>query len=234
MLDTHVDENGLDRGLDPGAGARRGDVGHGQLPKFAEDSYRTENGWWLIPTAEVTLTNRWRARSSTRPPAAALDRLDPVLPLGSGLAGKDTRGMLRQHQFEKVEMVSIVPTARRGGAGAHDPLRRGILEASACPTARLTLCTGDMGFGARKTHDLEVWLPGQGRYREISSCSLCGDFQARRMNAPPGTGPANEAKPEFAATLNGSGLAVGRSLIAVLENGRRTTDLGPARRAYPS
>ncbi|MFV0475142.1 MAG: serine--tRNA ligase, partial [Pikeienuella sp.] len=189
----------------------------GQLPKFAEDSYRTENGWWLIPTAEVTLTNIVAGH--------ILD--EEYLPRRyvahtqcfrseAGSAGKDTRGMLRQHQFEKVEMVSI--TRPEDGEAELERMRscaEGVLEALEIPYRTVTLCTGDMGFGARKTYDIEVWLPGQNAYREISSCSLCGDFQARRMNARFRRGA--EGKPEFVHTLNGSGLAVGRALIAVME-----------------
>ena len=221
MLDTHVDENGLSEVWTPVLVRDEAMVGTGQLPKFAEDSYRTTNGWWLIPTAEVTLTN-----------IVAGDTLDgATLPRRytahsqcfrseAGSAGKDTRGMLRQHQFEKVEMVTISHPDTSG-----DELERmrgcaqGILEALGLPYRTMTLCTGDMGFGARKTYDLEVWLPGQDAYREISSCSVCGDFQARRMNAR--FKPAGGGKPEFVHTLNGSGLAVGRCLIAVMENGQR-------------
>ena len=220
MLDTHVDRHGLEETWTPVLVRDEVMFGTGQLPKFGEDSYRTENGWWLIPTAEVTLTNQ-----------VAGEILDGGrLPLRwtawtqcfrseAGSAGKDTRGMLRQHQFEKVEMVSVVrPEDGEAELERMTRCAEAILEALELPYRRMTLCTGDMGFGARKTHDLEVWLPGQGRYREISSCSLCGEFQARRMNAR--YRPAPEAKPEFVATLNGSGLAVGRALIAVMENGQ--------------
>ncbi len=218
MLDTHVDQNGLTEVWTPVLVRDEAMLGTGQLPKFAEDSYQTTNGWWLIPTAEVTLTN-----------LAAGEILEAsALPLRytawtqcfrseAGSAGKDTRGMLRQHQFEKVEMVSI--TTPEESLAELDRMTRcaeGILEALELPYRTVALCTGDMGFGARKTHDLEVWLPGQNAYREISSCSVCGDFQARRMNAR--FRPEPEAKPEFVHTLNGSGLAVGRTLIAVIEN----------------
>ena len=218
MLDTHVDEHGLTEMWTPVLVRDEAMLGTGQLPKFAEDSYRTENGWWLIPTAEVTLTN-----------LVAGQILDPgTLPLRytawtqcfrseAGSAGKDTRGMLRQHQFEKVEMVSIV--APEDGRTELDRMTRcaeTILEKLGLPYRTIVLCTGDMGFGAQRTHDIEVWLPGQDAYREISSCSLCGEFQARRMNAR--FRREDKAKPEFVATLNGSGLAVGRCLIAVMEN----------------
>jgi len=196
-------------------------LGTGQLPKFAEDSYQTTNGWWLIPTSEVTLTN-----------LVAGQILDEAqLPLRmtahtqcfrseAGSAGKDTAGMLRQHQFEKVEMVSITrPEDSRSELDRMTGCAEAVLKALGLPYRTVVLCTGDMGFGARRTHDIEVWLPGQNTYREISSCSVCGDFQARRMNARFRRGEG--AKPEFVHSLNGSGLAVGRTLIAVLENGQQ-------------
>ena len=221
MLDTHVEEHGLTEVWTPVLVRDEAMLGTGQLPKFAEDSYRTETGWWLIPTAEVTLTN-----------LAAGEILDAAaLPIRytahtqcfrseAGSAGKDTRGMLRQHQFEKVEMVSVVaPDQGRAELDRMTGCAENILKALEIPFRTIVLCTGDMGFGARRTHDIEVWLPGQGAYREISSCSLCGDFQARRMNAR--YRPQPEAKPEFVHTLNGSGLAVGRALIAVIETYQR-------------
>ena len=218
MLDTHVDENGLTEVWAPVLVREEAMIGTGQLPKFAEDSYQTTNGWWLIPTAEVTLTNM--------PAGEILE--EAVLPQRytgwtqcfrseAGSAGKDTRGMLRQHQFEKVEMVSI--TRPDDSAEEHARMTRcaeGILERLELPYRTVVLCTGDMGFGAQRTHDIEVWLPGQNAYREISSCSVCGDFQARRMNAR--FRRVGEKRPEFVHTLNGSGLAVGRTLIAVMEN----------------
>ncbi|MEM7210841.1 MAG: serine--tRNA ligase [Pseudomonadota bacterium] len=218
MLDTHVDKNGLTEVWTPVLVRDDAMLGTGQLPKFAEDSYRTTNGWWLIPTAEVTLTNI--------PSGQILDEGDlprrytawtQCFRSEAGSAGKDTRGMLRQHQFEKVEMVSI--TRPEDSLAEHNRMTacaEGILEALELPYRTVVLCTGDMGFGARKTHDIEVWLPGQNAYREISSCSVCGDFQARRMNAR--FRRTGEKRPEFVHTLNGSGLAVGRTLIAVLEN----------------
>ncbi|OYW62250.1 MAG: serine--tRNA ligase [Rhodobacterales bacterium 32-66-7] len=220
MLDLHVNEHGLAETWTPVLVKEDAMFGTNQLPKFAEDSYQTTNGWWLIPTAEVTLTN-----------SVAAEILDEAtLPLRltahthcfrseAGSAGKDTSGMLRQHQFEKVEMVTI--STPDTALAEHDRMTRcaeAVLEALALPYRTIVLCTGDMGFGAQKTHDLEVWLPGQNTYREISSVSTCGQFQARRMNAryrAPG------GKPDFVATLNGSGLAVGRCLIAVLENGQQ-------------
>ncbi|PRD38811.1 UNVERIFIED_CONTAM: serS [Trichonephila clavipes] len=220
MLDTHVGEHGLTETWTPVLVKEEAMYGTNQLPKFAEDSYQTTNGWWLVPTSEVTLTN-----------TVAGDILDEAaLPIRmtahtqcfrseAGSAGKDTTGMLRQHQFEKVEMVSI--TTPETSLAEHERMTRcaeAILEKLGLPYRTIVLCTGDMGFGATKTHDLEVWLPGQNTYREISSVSVCGDFQARRMNAR--YRPAG-GKPEFVHTLNGSGLAVGRCLIAVLENGQQ-------------
>jgi seryl-tRNA synthetase len=218
MLDTHVDENGLTEVWTPVLVRDEALIGTGQLPKFAEDLYRTENGWWLIPTAEVTLTNLVADQ------IVAADSLPrrytawtQCFRSEAGSAGKDTRGMLRQHQFEKVEMVSIVrPEDGRAELERMTRCAEGILEKLGLPYRTVALCTGDMGFGAQRTHDIEVWLPGQDTYREISSCSLCGDFQARRMNAR--FRPEADAKPEFVHTLNGSGLAVGRTLIAVIEN----------------
>ena len=218
MLDTHVDHNGLTEVWTPVLVRDEVLVGTGQLPKFAEDQYRTTNGWWLIPTAEVTLTN---IPSGEIVDEATLPRRytawTQCFRSEAGSAGKDTRGMLRQHQFEKVEMVSI--TRPEDSGAEHDRMTRcaeDILERLELPYRTVVLCTGDMGFGARKTHDIEVWLPGQDAYREISSCSTCGDFQARRMNAR--FRREGEKRPEFLHTLNGSGLAVGRSLIAVMEN----------------
>ncbi|AZL60560.1 serine--tRNA ligase [Tabrizicola piscis] len=220
MLDLHTTEHGLAETWTPVLVKEDAMFGTNQLPKFAEDSYQTTNGWWLIPTSEVTLTN-----------SVAGDILDEgALPIRltahthcfrseAGSAGKDTTGMLRQHQFEKVEMVTICTPET--ALAEHDRMTKcaeAVLERLGLPYRTIVLCTGDMGFGAQKTHDLEVWLPGQNTYREISSVSTCGQFQARRMNAR--YRPAG-GKPEFVATLNGSGLAVGRCLIAVLENGQQ-------------
>ncbi|WP_299190864.1 serine--tRNA ligase [uncultured Litoreibacter sp.] len=220
MINTHVDENGLTEAWTPVLVNDASMYGTNQLPKFAEDSYQTTEGMWLIPTSEVTLTNivrdvvvdegylprRYTAHSQCFRSEA-------------GSAGRDTAGMLRQHQFEKVEMVSITHPDK--SEEEHKRMTRcaeKILEELLLPYRTVTLCHGDLGFGARRTHDIEVWLPGQGKYREISSVSTCGDFQARRMNAR--FKPEGGGKPEFVHTLNGSGLAVGRALIAVLENGQ--------------
>ncbi|MEL7464583.1 MAG: serine--tRNA ligase [Pseudomonadota bacterium] len=221
MLDTHVDQNGLTETWTPVLVRDEAMTGTGQLPKFAEDSYQTTNGWWLIPTAEVTLTNTVAGEivdESTLP--RRMTAHTQCFRSEAGSAGKDTRGMLRQHQFEKVEMVSIVrPEDSDAELERMRGCAEGILEALEIPYRTVVLCAGDIGFGARRTYDVEVWLPGQNAYREISSCSTCGDFQARRMNAR--FRRADEKKPEFVHTLNGSGLAVGRALIAVMENYQR-------------
>jgi len=217
MLDTHIDKNGLTEMWVPVLVRDEAMYGTGQLPKFAEDSYRTENGWWLIPTAEVPLTNTVSGEivgEATLPRRMVAHT--QCFRSEAGSAGRDTSGMLRQHQFEKVEMVSISkPDDSRAELDRMVGCAEGILEALEIPYRTLVLCTGDTGFGMRQTFDIEAWLPGQNTYREISSCSLAGDFQARRMNAryrPDG------GKPEFLHTLNGSGLAIGRTLIAVVEN----------------
>ncbi|MES0860831.1 serine--tRNA ligase [Ruegeria sp. SCPT10] len=220
MLDTHIDKNGLTEMQTPVLVRDEAMYGTDKLPKFGDDSYQTTNGWWLIPTSEVTLTY-----------SVAGDILDEsALPIRmtahtacfrseAGSAGKDTAGMLRQHQFEKVEMVSIThpdksdEEQKRMLRCAED-----LLEQLGIPYRTVVLCTGDMGFGARRTFDIEAWLPGQNTYREISSVSTTGDFQARRMNAR--FRPEGGGKPEYVHSLNGSGLAVGRCLIAVLENGQ--------------
>jgi seryl-tRNA synthetase len=221
MLDTHIEENGLSETWTPVLVRPEMMLGTGQLPKFGEDSYETTNGWWLVPTAEVTLTNIVHGETVD---AATLPRRyvahTQCFRSEAGSAGRDTAGMLRQHQFEKVEMVSITrPEDSRAELDRMTGCAEGILERLGLPYRTIVLCTGDMGFGARRTHDIEVWLPGQNTYREISSVSVCGDFQARRMNAR--FKPQGGAKPEFLHTLNGSGLAVGRCLIAVLENGQQ-------------
>lgn len=221
MLDTHGDENGLTEIWTPVLVRDEAMRGTGQLPKFAEDSYQTTNGWWLIPTAEVTLTNlaaQEIADANTLP--RRYTAWTQCFRSEAGSAGRDTRGMLRQHQFEKVEMVSITtPDESLAELDRMTGCAEGILDKLGLAYRTIVLCTGDMGFSARKTHDIEVWLPGQAAYREISSCSVCGDFQARRMNAR--FRPAPEERPEFVHTLNGSGLAVGRTLIAVMENGQQ-------------
>ncbi|MCH1536598.1 MAG: serine--tRNA ligase [Amylibacter sp.] len=221
MLDTHTNENNLIEVNTPVLVRDEAMIGTGQLPKFSEDSYQTTNGWWLVPTSEVTLTNI----------VAGTTLHDDNLPRRftahslcfrseAGSAGRDTSGMLRQHQFEKVEMVSIVkPEDSDLELERMTKCAQGILEKLNLPYRTVKLCTGDMGFSAKRTNDIEVWLPGQNAYREISSCSTCGDFQSRRMNARFKRNGAK--KPEFVHTLNGSGLAVGRCLIAVLENGQQ-------------
>ncbi|MCL4187993.1 MAG: serine--tRNA ligase [Rhodobacteraceae bacterium] len=220
MLDLHTTEHGLTEVNSPVLVRDEAMVGTNQLPKFAEDSFRTTEGRWLIPTSEVTLTNT--VSGAILEEAALPVRLTAhtlCFRSEAGSAGKDVRGMLRQHQFEKVEMVSVTaPGASRDEHARMTRCAETVLERLGLPYRTVVLCTGDMGFGARRTHDIEVWLPGQGRYREISSVSVCGDFQARRMNAR--FRPAGGGRPEFVHTLNGSGLAVGRALIAVLENGQ--------------
>ncbi len=221
MIDTHVEENGLTETWTPVLVRPEMMYGTGQLPKFGEDSYETTNGWWLVPTAEVTLTN---IVSDAIVEESYLPRRyvahTQCFRSEAGSAGKDTAGMLRQHQFEKVEMVSIThPSESHAELDRMTSCAQGILEKLGLAYRTVVLCVGDMGFGARQTHDIEVWLPGQNTYREISSCSVCGDFQARRMNAR--FRPEGGGKPEFLHTLNGSGLAVGRCLIAVLENGQQ-------------
>ena len=221
MLDTHIEEHGLNEVWTPVLVKDEAMFGTGNLPKFAEDSYQTTNGWWLIPTSEVTLTNT--VAGDTVEEAQLPIRMTAhtqCFRSEAGSAGRDTSGMLRQHQFEKVEMVSI--TTPETSLAEHDRMTgcaEAILQKLGLPYRVVVLCTGDMGFGSTKTHDLEVWLPGQDTFREISSVSVCGDFQARRMNAR--YKPATGGKPEFVHTLNGSGLAVGRCLIAVLENGQQ-------------
>ncbi|MBT8408961.1 MAG: serine--tRNA ligase, partial [Alphaproteobacteria bacterium] len=220
MLDTHIGENGLTETNTPVLVREEAMLGTGQLPKFGEDSYQTREGMWLIPTSEVTLTNIVAGHildESYLPRRYTAHSL--CFRSEAGSAGRDTAGMLRQHQFEKVEMVSVThPDRSREELDRMTRCAEGILEKLGLPYRTVVLCTGDMGFGARRTHDIEVWLPGQNTYREISSCSVCGDFQARRMNAR--FRPEAGGKPEFVHTLNGSGLAVGRCLIAVLENGQ--------------
>lgn len=218
MIDLHTTEHGYEETITPMLVRDSAMFGTGQLPKFAEDSFKTTNDYWLIPTSEVTLTNQ-----------VAGDIIDQAkLPLRytaltqcfrseAGSAGRDTRGMIRQHQFSKVEMVSVVEAEK-----SDEELTRKtrcaetVLERLGLPYRTVILCTGDIGFSACKTYDIEVWLPGQGKYREISSCSNTRDFQARRMNAR--YRAAGDKKTQFVHTLNGSGLAVGRCLIAVMEN----------------
>ncbi|PXW82961.1 seryl-tRNA synthetase [Ruegeria sp. P4] len=221
MVDTHVDENGLTEVNSPVLVRDEAMYGTDKLPKFGDDSYQTTNGWWLVPTSEVPLTYSVAGDvidESTLPVRYTAHTL--CFRSEAGSAGKDTSGMLRQHQFEKVEMVSIVhPETSDDEQKRMLGCAEGILEKLGIPYRTVVLCTGDMGFGARRTFDIEAWVPGQNTYREISSVSTTGDFQARRMNAR--FKPADGGKPEFLHTLNGSGLAVGRCLIAVLENGQQ-------------
>lgn len=221
MLDVHVDENGLSETQTPVLVRDEAMYGTDKLPKFGDDSYQTTNGWWLVPTSEVTLTYSVAGdvlNESDLP--VRLTAHTQCFRSEAGSAGKDTSGMLRQHQFEKVEMVSITHPDQ-SDAEQKRMLRcaEDLLERLGIPYRTVVLCTGDMGFGARRTFDIEAWLPGQNTYREISSVSTTGDFQARRMNAR--FKPADGGKPQFLHTLNGSGLAVGRCLIAVLENGQQ-------------
>ncbi|UWQ34447.1 serine--tRNA ligase [Leisingera sp. M527] len=221
MLDTHVDENGLIETQTPVLVRDEAMYGTDKLPKFGDDSYQTTNGWWLVPTSEVTLT--YSVAGDVLNEAELPIRLTAhtqCFRSEAGSAGKDTSGMLRQHQFEKVEMVSIThPDESDNEQKRMLRCAEGLLEKLGVPYRTVVLCTGDMGFGARRTFDIEAWLPGQNSYREISSVSTTGDFQARRMNAR--FKPADGGKPQFVHTLNGSGLAVGRCLIAVLENGQQ-------------
>ena len=223
MLDLHVNEHGYEEAYTPYLVQAEALQGTGQLPKFEEDLFKISRGedqrdLYLIPTAEVSLTNIVsQSILGAEELPLKLTAHTPCFRSEAGSAGRDTRGMIRQHQFDKVEMVQIVRPQESAAAleeltgHAEDVLKR--LE---LPYRTMALCTGDMGFSAQQTYDLEVWIPSQGKYREISSCSNCGDFQARRMQARwrnPETG-----KPELVHTLNGSGLAVGRTLVAVLEN----------------
>lgn len=194
-----------------------------QLPKFREDLFQTTDGRWLISTSEMSLTNA--VREQIIPEAdfpIRMTALTPCFRSEAGSAGRDTRGYIRQHQFWKVELVSIVrPEDSDAELERKTRTAEAVLEALDLPYRKMLLCAGDMGFAARKTYDLEVWLPGQNAYREISSCSNCGDFQARRMNSryrPEGGVDGKKGGTEFVHTLNGSGLAVGRTLVAVLEN----------------
>ena len=225
MLDIQTQEFGYTEVSPPLLVRDQALYGTGQLPKFGDDLFKTDEGRWMIPTAEVPLTNmaageildegglplRYTART-------------PCFRSEAGASGKDTKGMIRQHQFTKVELVSIAhPDASAEEHERMTECAEAILRRLELPYRTMVLCSGDTGFSARKTYDIEVWLPGQGRYREISSCSNCGDFQARRMKARyrPGEGPGKNKGTRFVHTLNGSGLAVGRTLIAVMENGQQ-------------
>ncbi len=218
MLDHNTEQFGYTEVNPPALVNDKTMFGTGQLPKFGDDLFKTTDGYWLIPTAEVPLTN------------IVADHIidDDYLPRRytamtwcfrseAGAAGKDTRGMIRQHQFSKVEMVSVThPDHSMEELERMTSCAEDILQQLGLPYRTVVLCTGDMGAGARKTYDIEVWLPAQDRYREISSCSVCGDFQARRMNARMRV--KGEKGTQFVHTLNGSGLAVGRTLIAIMEN----------------
>ena len=217
MLD-HVAKAGFEQVSPPLLVRDEAVFGTGQLPKFSEDLFRTTDGRWLIPTAEVSLTNIVREQILTEGELPLrFTALTPCFRSEAGAAGRDTRGYIRQHQFDKVEMVSIVtPDISEAEHERMTACAEGVLDALQLPFRRMLLCTGDMGFTAARTYDLEVWLPGQARYREISSVSTCTDFQARRMNAR--YRPEGEKGTRFVHTLNGSALAVGRALVAVLEN----------------
>ncbi|HLZ78967.1 MAG TPA: serine--tRNA ligase, partial [Sphingomonas sp.] len=219
MLDHQTQQHGYTEVAPPLLVRSEAMFGTGQLPKFAEDLFQTTDGRWLIPTAEVSLTNYVREKILAEAELPLrFAALTPCFRAEAGAAGRDTRGIIRQHQFDKVEMVSIVTPEQSDDE--HERMTRAaesVLEALDLPYRRMLLCTGDMGFTAARTFDLEVWLPGQQRYREISSCSTCTDFQARRMNAR--YRPTGESRgTRFVHTLNGSGLAVGRTLVAVMEN----------------
>lgn len=217
MIDLHTSENGYTEYNPPLLVKDAAAYGTGNLPKFAEDLFRTTEGFWLIPTAEVSLTNM------VRDEIVPADQLPmrctawtPCFRSEAGSAGRDTRGMIRQHQFSKVELVSI--TTPETSLDEHERMTASaekVLQRLELPYRTMLLCTGDMGFASRKTYDIEVWLPGQNAYREISSCSVCGDFQSRRMNA---RYRAGDKDVRFVHTLNGSGLAVGRTMVAILEN----------------
>ncbi|MGQ2935874.1 MAG: serine--tRNA ligase [Sphingopyxis sp.] len=218
MIDKQTTEAGYTECATPLMVRDEAAYGTTQLPKFREDLFQTTDGRWLISTSEMSLTNA--VREEILPEAELPIRMTALTPCfrsEAGSAGRDTRGYIRQHQFWKVELVSIVrPEDSDAELERKTRAAEVILEALELPYRKMLLCSGDMGFSARKTYDLEVWLPGQNAYREISSCSTCGDFQARRMNARFRREGAKSN--EFVHTLNGSGLAVGRTLVAILEN----------------
>ncbi|MBS7803740.1 serine--tRNA ligase [Rhizobiales bacterium TNE-4] len=217
MLDLHTTEHGYTEINPPLLVKDQTMFGTAQLPKFADDQFRVLPDYWLIPTAEVPMTNIVReAIVDEKELPLRFTALTPCFRAEAGAAGRDTRGMIRQHQFWKVELVSV--TSQEQSLAEHERMTacaEKVLQKLGLPYRVMTLCTGDMGFGSQKTYDLEVWLPGQNAYREISSCSVCGDFQARRMNA---RYKGADGKNKFVHTLNGSGVAVGRALVAVLEN----------------
>jgi seryl-tRNA synthetase len=218
MLDLHTGEFGYTEVNPPILVKDQAAYGTAQLPKFAEDLFKTTNDFWLLPTAEISLTNLVREQiiDEAQLPMR-VTAWTPCFRSEAGAAGKDTRGMIRQHQFSKVELVSITtPDKSQEEHERMTSCAEEILKRLGLPFRTMLLCTGDMGFASQKTYDIEVWLPGQNTYREISSCSVCGDFQARRMDAR--YRAKDGGKPVYVHTLNGSGLAVGRTLIAVLEN----------------
>jgi seryl-tRNA synthetase len=221
MLDLHTRQHGYREAIPPFLVSRAAMTGTGQLPKFEEDAFKTgmaDRELFLIPTSEVPLTNIYR--EEILPPGALpqyFTSYSPCFRSEAGSYGKDTRGLIRQHQFQKVELVKIVEP--QTSAEEHEKMvanAEKVLQILELPYRTMLLCTGDMGFSATKTYDLEVWLPAQNTYREISSCSNCGDFQARRAGIR--FRAQAEGKPQFAHTLNGSGLAVGRTFVAILEN----------------
>lgn len=218
MLDIHTSEFGYTEVAPPLLVRDDALFGSGQLPKFADDLFRTTDGFWLIPTAEVPLANLVAGEILDEEALPLrFTAATPCFRSEAGSAGRDTRGMIRQHQFTKVELISVTAPEQSDAeqermTGAAET----VLQRLGLPYRVVTLCTGDMGFAARRTFDIEVWLPGQGAYREISSCSTCGDFQARRMNAR--ARRKGEKGTRFVHTLNGSGLAVGRTMVAILEN----------------
>jgi seryl-tRNA synthetase len=218
MIDLQTHEHGYTEVSPPLLVRSEAVFGVGQLPKFAEELFRTTDDRWLISTAEVSLTNLVREQITDEEELPLrLTALTPCFRSEAGASGKDTRGMIRQHQFYKVELVSI--TTPEESQAEHERMiecAEAVLKRLELPFRTVLLCTGDMGFSARKTYDIEVWLPSQGMYREISSCSNCGDFQARRMDAR--SRRAGEKGTRFVHTLNGSGLAVGRTLVALMEN----------------
>ena len=218
MLDMQTTEHGYTEVNPPLLVRDEALFGTGQLPKFADDLFHTTDERWLIPTSEVPLTNLVRERIlETDELPIRVTALTPCFRAEAGAAGRDTRGMIRQHQFWKVEMVSVTaPETSRDELNRMTGCAEEVLKRLGLPYRVMSLCAGDMGFGAQMTYDIEVWLPGQDAYREISSCSVCGDFQARRMNARVREEAGKGTR--FVHTLNGSGLAVGRTLIAVMEN----------------
>ena len=217
MLDLHTTEHGYMEVNPPLLVKDQAMVGTAQLPKFRDDQFRAGDDYWLIPTAEVPLTNLVREQIlDEKELPIRVTALSACFRAEAGSAGRDTRGMIRQHQFYKVELVSITAAGHsRAELDRMTASAEKVLQKLELPYRTMLLCTGDMGFASQRTHDLEVWLPGQNAYREISSCSVCGDFQARRMQARYKTA---DGKNQFVHTLNGSGVAVGRALVAVLEN----------------